>query len=43
MSDDFAQIIKTIIYGEERQVTGNNYTYSTRYDFESRHGDNTPL
>lgn len=24
VSDDFAQIIKTIIYGEERQVTGNN-------------------
>ncbi len=42
VSDDFAQIIKTIIYGEERQVTGNNYTYTTRYDFESRHGDNTP-
>ncbi len=42
VSDDFAQIIKTIIYGEERQVAGNNYTYTTRYDFESRHGDNTP-
>lgn len=42
VSDDFAQIIKTIIYGEERQVAGNNYTYTTRYDFESRYGDNTP-
>lgn len=42
VSGDFAQIIKTIIYGEERQVTGNNYTYTTGYDFESRNGDNTP-
>lgn len=42
VSDDFTQVIKTIIYGEERQVVGNNYTYTTRYDFESRNGDNTP-
>lgn len=42
VSDDFKQVIKTIIYGKERQVVGNNFTYTTGYEFESRNGDNTP-
>lgn len=42
VSDDFSQVIKTIIYGEQSQVAGSNYNYSNSYEFESRQGDNSP-
>jgi hypothetical protein len=42
VSDDFSQVIKTIIYGEQSHVAGSNYNYSNSYEFESRQGDNSP-
>lgn len=42
VSDDFSQVVKTIIYGEQSRVAGSNYNYSNSYEYESRNGDNTP-
>lgn len=40
--DDFSQDIRTIIYGKTATTKGNNYTYRTSYEFESRNGDSSP-
>ncbi|MGX5835048.1 hypothetical protein ACWIJ6_13060 [Aeromonas piscicola] len=42
VSDDFSQDIRTIVYGEKTSITGNGYRYSNSYEFESRHGDDSP-
>ena len=42
VSDDFSQVIKTIIYGEQSHVVGSNYNYTSSNEFESRNGDNSP-